>query len=115
MAYFVEIKNGLVINSIVIEDAVIGVEFPESENVGKTFIESLNVDGFWLQTSDAIRNQHAGIGFAYDADADVFIAPQPFPSWTLDENYDWQAPTPKPEGSFYWDEETLAWVATPAI
>lgn len=62
-----------------------------------------------------IRKQYAGIGYTYDAVADVFIAPQPFPSWTLDSNHDWQAPTPKPEGSFYWDEETLAWVATPVI
>jgi hypothetical protein len=48
------------------------------------------------------------------ADADVFIAPQPFASWSLDSNNDWQAPTPKPEGDYMWDEETLAWVATPA-
>jgi hypothetical protein len=62
-----------------------------------------------------IRKQYACIGFTYDADADVFISSQPYASWTLDSNNDWQAPTPKPEGSFIWDEETLAWVATPAI
>jgi hypothetical protein len=62
-----------------------------------------------------IRKQYAGIGYTYDADADQFVAPQPFPSWTLDSNNDWQPPTPKPEGSFIWDEETLAWVETPAL
>jgi hypothetical protein len=62
-----------------------------------------------------IRKQYAGIGFTYDAVKDQFVAPQPYASWSLDSNNDWQAPTPKPEGSFYWDEETLAWVATPAI
>ena len=62
-----------------------------------------------------IRKQYAGIGFTYDAVKDQFVAPQPFPSWTLDSNNDWQPPTPKPEGSFYWDEETLAWVEIPAI
>ena len=62
-----------------------------------------------------IRKQYAGIGYFYNETADVFVVPQPFPSWTLDSNNDWQAPTPKPEGSFIWDEETLAWVATPAI
>ena len=57
-----------------------------------------------------IRKQYAGIGFTYDADADVFIAPQPYPSWSLDENFDWQAPTPKPEGiGWYWNEEELTW------
>jgi hypothetical protein len=62
-----------------------------------------------------IRKQYAGIGFTYDAVKDQFVAPQPYASWSLDSNNDWQAPTPKPEGSFIWNEETLAWVATPAI
>jgi len=57
-----------------------------------------------------IRKQYAGIGYSYDADTDVFVAPQPFPSWTLDSNHDWQAPTPKPEGNWLWDESKLSWV-----
>jgi hypothetical protein len=60
-----------------------------------------------------IRKQYAGIGFSYDSVADVFIAPQPYPSWSLDDNYDWQPPTPKPDGDYwqwYWDEATLTWV-----
>lgn len=57
-----------------------------------------------------IRKQYAGIGYSYDPDADVFIAPQPFPSWTLDSNHDWQPPTPKPEGEWFWDEDELAWI-----
>jgi len=57
-----------------------------------------------------IRKQYAGIGFTYDADADVFIAPQPFASWTLDENYDWQPPTPKPEGNYAWFEPNQQWI-----
>jgi hypothetical protein len=62
-----------------------------------------------------IRKQYAGVGFTYDVVKDQFVSPQPYASWSLDSNNDWQAPTPKPEGSFIWDEETLAWVATPAI
>jgi len=60
-----------------------------------------------------IRKQYAGIGFTYDADADVFVAPQPFPSWSLDGNHDWQPPTPYPsDGGFYrWNEAELEWVA----
>jgi hypothetical protein len=57
-----------------------------------------------------IRKQYAGIGFTYNADADVFIAPQPYPSWILDNNYDWQPPTPKPEGRWAWDEDTSSWI-----
>jgi len=71
--------------------------------------------GRWIQTSynHNIRKQYAGIGFTYNSNADVFVAPQPFPSWTLDENHDWQAPVPMPEGSYYWDEETLSWKEIP--
>lgn len=60
-----------------------------------------------------IRKQYAGIGFSYDEVADEFVAPRPFASWTLDANNDWQPPTPKPEGDFYWDEDSLSWVAFP--
>jgi hypothetical protein len=60
-----------------------------------------------------IRKQYAGIGFTYDADADQFVSPQPYPSWSLDSNNDWQAPTPKPDGRFYWNEESLSWLPVP--
>lgn len=58
-----------------------------------------------------IRKQYAGIGFTYNPIADVFIAPQPYPSWVLDNNYDWQAPITKPtDGKIYkWDELTTSW------
>jgi hypothetical protein len=57
-----------------------------------------------------IRKQYAGIGFSYDPVADVFIAPQPYPSWSLDAEHNWQAPTPMPtEGMWSWDEATLTW------
>jgi hypothetical protein len=64
-----------------------------------------------------IRKQYAGIGFKYDAVADVFIVPQPFESWSLDENYDWQAPIDYPaDGKDYsWDEANQVWVEFPAI
>jgi hypothetical protein len=57
-----------------------------------------------------IRKQFAGIGFTYDEVADEFVAPQPYESWSLDANNDWQPPTPKPEGTYFWDESTLVWV-----
>ena len=57
-----------------------------------------------------IRKKYAGIGYTYDAVNDVFIAPQPYPSWSLDEDFDWQPPTPEPiEGVWYWNEEELTW------
>ena len=58
-----------------------------------------------------IRKQYAGIGYTYDAVNDVFIQPQPYPSWSIDENFDWQPPTPKPEKGFWnWDEDLVEWV-----
>ena len=58
-----------------------------------------------------IRKQYAGIGYKYDEVADVFISPCAYPSWTLDENHDWQPPTPMPtEGMCRWNEETLSWI-----
>jgi len=63
-----------------------------------------------------IRKQYAGIGYKYDADADVFITPQPFPSWILDNNFDWQAPISKPnQGKWSWDEEIGNWVEAVAL
>jgi len=57
-----------------------------------------------------IRKQYAGIGYSYDSDDDVFIAPKPFPSWTLDSNHDWQAPVARPvEGQWTWNEESQQW------
>ena len=50
-----------------------------------------------------------GIGWTFNGTN--FIAPQPFTSWTLDSNHDWQPPTPKPDGMYRWNEEEQVWVA----
>ena len=72
-----------------------------------------NLGGTWIKTSynNNIRKQYAGIGYTYDSVNDVFIVPQPHPSWTLDENFDWQPPTTYPEddGIYNWNESTLSW------
>jgi hypothetical protein len=56
-----------------------------------------------------IRKQYAGVGYTYDSVNDVFIAPQPYLSWSLDKNFDWQAPKTKPVGNWIWDEEAGDW------
>jgi hypothetical protein len=71
-----------------------------------------NLGGTWIQTSynNNFRKQYAGIGYSYNPAADVFIAPQPYLSWSLDNNFDWQPPTPRPtEGFWDWNEENLMW------
>ena len=61
--------------------------------------------------NNRIRKQYAGIGYSYDPVADVFIAPQPYASWSLNENFDWQAPTPRPiQGFWDWDELSQTWI-----
>lgn len=72
-----------------------------------------NLGGRWVKTSynHNFRKQYAGIGYSYDEERDVFIKPQPYPSWNLDANHDWQPPTPMPDDgiSYFWNEETLSW------
>ena len=111
MAHFAKIENNIVTNVIVVSNDVVG-EYPQSDEIGQTFIASLNLDGNWLQTSynHNFRKQYAIIGGTYDSVANQFVAPKPFPSWTLDSNNDWQPPTPKPDGMFYWNEELLSWL-----
>lgn len=60
-----------------------------------------------------IRKNYAGIGYAYDAARDAFIAPQPFASWLLNEQTcRWESPVPMPtDGKMYsWDESAKSWV-----
>ena len=58
-----------------------------------------------------VRGTYAGIGYSYNSDEDIFVAPQPFPSWTRSGSF-WNAPTPRPEDDkFYtWDEDSLTWI-----
>lgn len=121
MAHFVKLdQNNVVTDSIVVSNDDAPDPAPtNSEPLGQAFIQSLSafdfrLSGVWRQTSyhGSFRKQYAGIGFTYDPVADVFIAPQPYPSWTLDENHDWQPPVPMPTdgGKWMWDEDLLSWV-----
>ena len=106
MAHFAQIDiDNIVVRVLVVPD--------EQEHRGEEFLrDDLQLGGRWIQTSynHRIRKQYAGIGMTYNETGDVFVSPQPFPSWTLDTNYDWQPPIPKPEGSHtYWDEERQGW------
>lgn len=117
MAHFAELHtNNVVLRVIVVsDDDCKDANGNESEAVGAAFCERL-LGGRWIQTSynNNIRKRYAGIGFTYDANADVFVAPQPFPSWSLDENHDWQPPKPRPEDqkAYTWDENSLSWVVS---
>tara|TARA_R110000822_G_C15215368_1_gene483733 strand:- start:39 stop:386 length:348 start_codon:yes stop_codon:yes gene_type:complete len=111
MAHFARIENNKVVNVIVVHNNELLVDGVENEQKGKDFCHGL-LGGEWVQTSynNNIRKQYAGVGYTYDIDADQFVSPQPFASWSLDADNDWQPPTPKPEGDFYWNEETTTWI-----
>jgi hypothetical protein len=58
------------------------------------------------------RKNYAGVGYVYDEARDAFYAPQPFPSWILDEDTCWwESPVPYPtDGKMYeWNESTQEW------
>jgi len=114
MAHFAEILNGVVQRVIVVHDNELLVDGVEVESKGAEFCANL-FGGEWVQTSynGNIRKRYAGVGYLYDADLNIFIAPQPYPSWTLDDNFDWQPPTPMPvvEGKRYaWFEPNRVWI-----
>ncbi len=122
MAHFAEIDaTNEVLRVLVVHN--------DYEHRGQEFLaDDLGLGGTWIQTS---YNTHANIHYGTDGlpdggtplhmnyastgyswDGTGFAAPQPYPSWTLDENYVWQPPTPYPDdGLLYeWDEATTSWV-----
>jgi hypothetical protein len=75
-----------------------------------------NLGGTWIKTSynNKIRGIFAGVGFFYNTEEDIFILPQPYPSWIRKGSY-WYPPKTKPETNYQdfdkwrWNEENLEW------
>ena len=104
MSHYAELDNNTVLRVCVVDDT----HEADGENWCAKFW-----GGTWKQTSynNNIRKQFAGIGMTYDVGKDAFISIQPYPSWALDGNDDWQPPTPQPlYGKWSWDETTLSWL-----
>lgn len=118
MAHFAQIDdNNIVQQVIVVADAdCAGGQLPTSEPAGQAFIASLGLEGTWVQTSynNNFRRRYATIGGSYNRERELFIDPQPYPSWTLDYNFEWQPPVPMPATqenvAWVWNEEILYWV-----
>ena len=99
--YWAKVNNSLVEKVIIAE-----VEFFD------TFVD--DSPGTWIETKmdGSIRKNYAGIGFSYDSTRDAFIPPQPYPSWTLDEDTcRWECPVAHPnDGNIYeWNETDQQW------
>ena len=103
MSHFAEINTDNIVQRVIVAEQ----NFINSGAVGDSFN--------WVQTSynGNFRKNYAGSGYTYDKTRDAFIAPQPYPSWTLVEaTCQWESPTPYPtDGEMYtWDEDTTNWV-----
>jgi hypothetical protein len=109
MGHFAKIENGTVTQVIVAE---------------QEYINILDNPSSWIQTSyntyggvhklegTPLRKNYAGVGYTYDSERDAFIAPQPFPSWVLnEESCIWEAPTPYPNShdAYGWNETNQTW------
>jgi len=119
MSHYAKVLDGKVIQVIVAE-----------ADFFNTFVDTS--PGTWIETSyntrgnvhynpntglpdnkPPLKGNYAGIGYTYDVVNDVFYAPQPYPSWTLNTNtWTWEAPTPMPNDnkSYIWNEPTLSWI-----
>jgi hypothetical protein len=117
MAHFAKLDdNNIVIEvNVVANEVVNNLEFPDSESLGIAFLTEWS-GGYtnWKQTSynRTFRKNFAGMGMTYHADIDAFVYPQPYPSWVLNAEAQWEAPVPYPtDGQLYdWDEATQSWV-----
>jgi hypothetical protein len=111
MSHYAKVLNGQVTQVIVAE-----------ADFFNTFVDSS--PGQWIQTSynthgnqhpenRPLRGNYAGIGYTYDSVNDVFYAPKPYASWTLNQStWLWESPVPMPtdEQLYKWDEASLNWV-----
>jgi|TARA_R110000744_G_scaffold246857_1_gene363323 hypothetical protein len=122
MAHFAELNDA----KIVLRVVVVGSDIPAGDGIlaehpmhidGEKWCIRFFKGGSWKQTSytNEFRKKYAGIGDIYDAAKNKFIGPQPYDSWALDANDDWQAPVTFPnekEGKLVnWDEANQKWIA----
>ena len=127
MAHFAELdSNNVVTRVVVVGNDVTTAAGPLGANDmhvdGETWCVNFFKGGTWKQTSynHNFRKQYCGKGYTFDAAKDKFISPQPYASWALDGNDDWQAPVTYPTDigteedpkHISWDEAGQKWTAT---
>jgi len=127
MAHFAELKSKVDptgftsdTHQVVERVVVVGNDcVPSDMHVdGETWCANFFKGGSWKQTSynNNFRKQYCGKGYVYDSTKDKFLSPQPYKSWALDGNDDWQAPVTYPTDTkdkfISWDEPNLRWTAT---
>ena len=86
----------------------------DGETWCKNFFNKPDTEFKQTSYNNNFRKQFGVTGFTYDSTKDIFIAPKPYASWTLDENNDWQPPIAKPEldsdgSEWWWQEDENKW------
>ncbi len=117
MAHFARLNeiNKVISVEVVVNDVITDSDGNEQEQIGIDFLTQHNGGvGWYKQTSynGTFRKNYAGVGYTYDATRDAFIPPQPFPSWTLNEDTcQYEAPVAYPDDDkmYNWDEATTNW------
>jgi len=119
VSHFAEIdKDGIVQRVLVIEQDILNSgNWGDPNNLIKTSYNTRGGIHYAPNSNDAdggvaLRKNYAGIGYKYDKEKDVFIPPQPYASWTLNESTClWEAPVayPNDEKYYKWNEETTSW------
>jgi hypothetical protein len=133
MAHYAQLnENNIVIDVHCIND----IDERETEQETNDWLVSLFGGSYWRKTSwntrgdvhlqggSPYRKNYAIIDGSYDNIRDAFINPQPFPSWTLNEDTcAWQPPHPYPgDGNLtayewiesdYQNDNTKGWIVLP--
>ena len=112
MAHFAKVVDGIVTQVNVIDEDYFNSN-RETRYTGTWVQTSYNTQGgVHLLGGTPLRKNYAGIGYVYDEVRDAFYAPQPYPSWTLNEDSClWESPVPYPtdDKRYTWDEDNQEW------
>jgi len=107
MAHYAQVNSDNIVVQVLVMDN--DMETNDGEQACIDWLQANVHEDDWVKTSynNNIRKQYAGIGFTYDSTKDKFIAPQPYGSWALDSDDDWQAPVEHPDDDkmYLWDED----------
>ena len=117
MAHFAKLNE----NNVVLEVHVVNTDILldnqgiEREELGISFLIQWSKGyPYWKQTSynGKFRKHFASTGYIYNDKLDAFIPPQPFKSWSLNEETClWEPPVVMPTegGPYQWNEDILNW------
>lgn len=120
MAHYAIIDENNIVKNVLYVDNQFALDENGDDNEESSILRCRESLGDYTSTiirtsiNGNIRGTYSGIGYTYDSENDVFIPPQKFKSWILNnETFLWEPPIPMPEpipGKLpYWDDENVKW------